>query len=113
MAFAQRGARTSLLIMSTRDGAAAFPQEKRGSSGAIIGPLVPRCQHRIDAPRGARTTTTQGRGLRQIVGPGWCAEAVPGPLVGLGNLVGIERILVEPESPPELLDHVLDDGFPW
>src|SRR5215210_4334844 len=55
MAFAHRGARTSLLIMSTRDGAAAFPQEKRGSSGAIIGPLVPRCQHRTVASFGVRT----------------------------------------------------------
>jgi hypothetical protein len=60
MAFAQRGARTSLLIMSTRDGAAAFPQEKRGSSGAIIGPLVPRCQHRTAAPRSVRTAIRQG-----------------------------------------------------
>ena len=50
MAFAQRGARTSLLFMSTQDGAAAFPPEKRGSSQAIIGPPVPECQHRADAP---------------------------------------------------------------
>ena len=40
------------LIMSTLDGAAAFPLEKRGFSQAIIGRAVPECQH-PDALTGA------------------------------------------------------------
>jgi hypothetical protein len=50
-----------------------------------------------------------GRGLWQVMGPGWCAKVLTGSVFSLSELVRSESVLFQSESPPELLDHVPND----
>src|SRR5215213_7931359 len=47
------------------------------------------------------------------MGPASYTESCPSSLLGLCQFLGMEYVLCESETPPELIDHVLDDGFPW
>src|SRR5215210_2094866 len=50
--------------------------------------------------------------LRQVVGPGRLAETLAGSLLRLRKLIQMKFVIFEAESPPELLDHVLDNRRP-